>query len=105
MGPVQYGSLESDLCAVSLQQLIRTLANRGVDVNHPIHRDERIDSIQISLVSCPNDQFLGSDNRERRVAQSIKLAGGLGILAGQINHHIGVDQRNHRAPANRAACP
>jgi hypothetical protein len=27
--------------------------------------------------------------------QSIKVAGGHGILPGQIDHYIGVDQRNH----------
>ena len=33
-------------------------------------------------------------DRDRWVAQRIKVVGGLGFLAGQIDHYIGVDQRN-----------
>jgi len=61
--------------AYRLSNSIRTLAKRGVNANHAIRRYERIDGVQVTLVSCPNDQFLGGDDRDRRVTQSIKVAG------------------------------
>ena len=84
----------------------RKLTDRCVNVNHPIRRYERIDRMQISLVSGPYDQFLRSDDRDRRVAERVKVICSIGISARQIDHHIGVDQRNHRlARTNRADCP
>jgi hypothetical protein len=64
-------------------------------VDHGKRRHEGVDTGKIPLVPGADDQFLGGDNRDSRIGKRIKLACGTGVLAGYIDHHIGVDQGDH----------